>query len=92
MSGGSFNYLCHRSAVDIFHGDDLTRMAEQLESMGYAARAAAEATRRIVAKQDELDAAIADIAPVWRAIEWWQSCDFSQQEAWKAIGAWEKGR
>lgn len=95
MSGGSFNYLCHKDAQQIMDGGlgDLREMAEALEDLGYYAKEPAERTRALYDRfnevLNELDAEVQALAPVWKAKEWWQSCDWGADQFWKMVGAWE---
>lgn len=83
MSGGSYDYL-------YFHAPDLggrrgqlEAMAERLEGLPYAAKAAA-ATRRILA--DLGDESLAD---VWHAVEWWDSADYGEEQVRDAVSKYE---
>ncbi|MEA5366074.1 hypothetical protein VA596_41560 [Amycolatopsis sp., V23-08] len=83
MSGGSYNYLHCKDPSEIRGAlDDLQRMAERLTGLGYAPRAAA-ATERLLAvlrDDDPVSDAIADLADVWHAVEWTDSCDWSEDQ------------
>jgi hypothetical protein len=80
MSGGSFNYLCHALDLDdlVAKQHDLADMAEFLAARGYG-RDAAQETAALLAKLRQVDiwaeVTIKRLAPVWKAAEWWQSCD-----------------
>lgn len=96
MSGGSFNYLCHKSATEIMESGrvDLAQMATELESLGHLARPVAEATRALADRlgevERELDAEVARLEPIWHAVEWWRSCDWSKDQVFVAIGEWKE--
>jgi hypothetical protein len=89
MSGGSFNYLCHRSASDVFDGDDLLAMATALETLGRVARDAAERTRKLHELQDHIAREIEALQDVWRAVEWWHSCDYGRDDVLVALGEYK---
>ncbi|MFE4867721.1 hypothetical protein [Streptomyces sp. NPDC056682] len=79
MSGGSYDYLYWQVPELGGHVGQLEAMAERLEALPYAAEAAA-ATRRILeAISDE------KLADVWRAVEWWDSGDYGEDQVREAI-------
>lgn len=94
MSGGSFNYLCHKDAEGIMASgmSDLRDMAEALADLGHYAKDPAERTATLLARieevQRELDAEVQTLAPVWHALEWWRSCDWGSDQFWIAVGEW----
>lgn len=95
MSGGSFNYLCHKNLTDVLVSgmEDLHDMAEALDGLGHYAKAPAERTaalyERISLLRQEVDEEIQSLSPVWHALEWWRSCDWGADQFWKSVGAWE---
>jgi hypothetical protein len=90
MSGGSFNYLCHKEADELLHGghEDAEQMAGALAALGYA-EDAAKATIALLVEIREvsarLDRSLDAIRPVWKAMEWWQSCDWGENELKAAL-------
>lgn len=91
MSGGSFNYLgrCYDSDDLIReHRSDLQEMAEFLGSLGYAEDAARESEELLCilnAALIRIDVRIKRLQPIWRAAEWWQSLDTSEDDLKKAL-------
>ena len=102
MSGGSFNYLCHCSAAELFdQADDLRRMAEALAELDPYADAhggtppdgPAQRTAALLTLREHIDAEIDALRGVWRAVEWWQSADWSRDQALVEIGRfYEQGK
>lgn len=94
MSGGSFNYLCHKDMVQMLGSgmSDLDSMAAELEAIGYVAREPAEATRALQARlrvvQEEIDAELDRLQPIFHAVEWWRSCDWGKDQVLVTIGKW----
>lgn len=93
MSGGSFNYLF--SALDL--GDvisqrySLEEMAAELASLGYAADAARETEELLVLiRQWEVrtELRVSRLRDVWKAVEWWRSCDSSEAAVHEALAAY----
>jgi hypothetical protein len=79
MSGGSYDYL-HFHAPELGgHRGQLEAMAERLEELPYAGGVAA-ATRHILAVLG--DEALAN---VWRAVEWWDSGDYGEDQVRDAV-------
>lgn len=86
MSGGSYNYLCTRVQPLDEQRCDLENMARRLEGLEWAGAAAAE-TRRVIRLLDEANAAADRLAGAWRAIEWWDSCDWGEDHARRDVEA-----
>lgn len=89
MSGGSYDYLCHKSADELLAMEEqLQKMADRLAALGYANDAAAETmdtlleVRRV---KNRINARIDRLAHVWRAVEWWDSCDSSEDGVTQAL-------
>lgn len=91
MSGGSHDYL-----FTVIDADDLCRkrialegMAELLsESPWPEAKPAAVETLRLLSALRRLDAfvqASAALKDVWHDVEWWTSCDYSEDQARDAL-------
>jgi hypothetical protein len=84
MSGGSYDYLYFHVAELGGRRGDLETMAARLEGLPYAVEAAA-ATRRILeAISDE------KLAKVWRAVEWWDSGDYDEDQVREAVAEYEE--
>jgi hypothetical protein len=86
VSGGSFNYLCHRNASDIFGDDELRHMGAALAELGHSAKLPAERTMALLRKREEIEREIEALRAVWRAVEWKESCDIGADQMWLAIG------
>lgn len=79
MSGGSFNYLCDMNAHGIMNNTyQLQQMTNSLRAYGHEAEA--RETERLISivnrVSDNLTARIRDLAPVWKAVEWYASGDW----------------
>lgn len=94
MSGGSYNYLCHKEATDLFEAEgDLEGMSSRLAGLGYAKDAARETEElllilrqvrvRIQARADRLNR-------IWRAVEWWDSCDVGEDAVKEALAKYRE--
>jgi hypothetical protein len=79
MSGGSYNYLCHAEPDELLNkAEDLQFMADRLAGLGYASDAASETQELLLTVrqyQNRLEAMKCRLEGVWRAVEWWDSCD-----------------
>lgn len=90
MSGGSFNYLCRAWDLPDIVGKqgDLEEMSQALAALGYAQDAARE-TEELLAmlRQWEVRATVRleRLREVWKAVEWWQSCDYSEDQVREAL-------
>lgn len=85
MSGGSFNYLCHREPNELMVGGlgDMEEMVDALAGVGYAPDAAKETVKLIAevrAAEARLEALTERLRPVWRAMEWWTSGDTGEAD------------
>lgn len=100
MSGGSYNYICNRDADELVasHSDDMDSMLTRLQGLGYADDAAAETQgviddlaelRRLMAR---IDRRMRPVQAVWRAMEWWDSLDSSEDGFRRALDEWRLSR
>ncbi len=84
MSGGSYDYLYSKEADDLFSSPyRLEEMAERLAGLGWAADAAADAHDLVAiirTQKVRIDAAMARLRDVFHAVEWWDSCDWSEDQ------------
>ena len=91
MSGGSFNYLCHREPLDL-PSEDVAHMASELRAA--SAVDAADATDAILAEIRSftalLEQRLEPLRSVWMAMEWWQSCDWSEEQFRAALAGWRE--
>jgi hypothetical protein len=95
MSGGSYNYLCHKSACDLLSGDgmnDLLNMRNRLTQLGYAdaAKETDKLYQEIEHAQLVLENRLTHMFPVFHAVEWQDSCDTSAEETKETIEEWRK--
>lgn len=89
MSGGSFNYLCFKSPGEAIESGSLADMFTVLYRE-FPNSYAASHTARLLAVRDELRRRVEELHDVWRAIEWWKSCDWSREDAERAVAAYDK--
>jgi hypothetical protein len=88
MSGGAFNYLCHREPDELLvHQQDIRDMAEFLRSVrAIDAQVETLAMLSLIEKTEErLNAYLDRLPPVWKAAEWWQSGDWSKEQFEEAL-------
>ena len=89
MSGGSYEYICFAEPDGLLEKKaEIQEMADRLAGLGYAQDAAKETMillltvrqfeNRIKAMQERLSG-------VWKAVEWWDSCDTSEDGVLKAL-------
>jgi len=87
MSGGSYGYLHNRYGADDLRDaqDDMAHMANRLDELGYAEKAAKETTEiflmirqfEIMFRQFEIrmESIPDSLRHVWKSVEWWDSAD-----------------
>lgn len=90
MSGGSYNYLHQMWDLEDAESklEELERMALRLEGLSETefpgCGAAAEMTRAFILKietwQKHVNATVKHLGPVWKGVEWWDSCDWSSDQ------------
>jgi len=85
MSGGSFNYLCNTWDLDglLTKMGDLEAMSQALAALGYAKDAARETEELLVILrqwQVQTEVRLERLTPVWKAMEWWRSSDWSEDD------------
>jgi hypothetical protein len=89
MSGGSHDYLYVKDADDLLAMEDvLDRMASDLAAVGYAEDAAEETEHLLhVVRQYRVRANVTmrRLGGVWRAMEMWKSCDWSEDSIKDAL-------
>lgn len=100
MSGGSFNYLCNRSGIEIIEDEEmLDSMIESLKNYDPGAdkavvdsQAVLADARRLRAELAKLDEKIEPLRAVWRAVEWHHSFDCGPEDVQIALSKFnEKG-
>jgi len=88
MSGGSYDYLCFKETHDILESSEIEKMAKDLSELGYAEDVAKETYAFILhlkAREVLTEAYLDRLKPVWKAMEWWQSCDWNEDTLKKTI-------
>ena len=89
MSGGSYEYLCHKSADELLNQQDqLEHMAARLAGLGYAKDAAMETEELICIIRQSLvriETRAARLSGIWKAVEWWDSCDWGEGRVKEAL-------
>ena len=84
MSGGAYNYLYRKDEGEILAGgcdEDLQQMADRLAGLGYANDAARETQEvLLIVRQyrNRLNNYLRRLAPLWRAVEWVDSGDSTE--------------
>ncbi|MFJ9038004.1 hypothetical protein ACIRF8_15595 [Streptomyces sp. NPDC102406] len=95
MSGGSYNYLCRAFDLDDLLGarGSLREMADRLAGLGYAEDAAKETEELLVLlNQWAVRAEVRRnrLAPVWKAVEWWDSSDWGEDDVREALAEYRR--
>lgn len=80
MSGGSYNYICAKGDLGELYNyqADIQSMADRLAGLGYANDAARETQDLLLTLrqfENRISAMHARLSDVWKAVEWWDSCD-----------------
>jgi hypothetical protein len=93
VSGGSYNYLCHGFDLEdvINKRCDLRAMADRLAGLGYAEDAAKETEELLVLLNQwcvRAEVRMKRLADVWKAVEWWDSSDWGEDEVREALAAY----
>ena len=88
MSGGSYNYLCHKDANDIHERrQELNEMRDRLIELGHLD--AAKETESVLLMLDafyvRLQSRIDRLNPVWKAVEWCDSGDWGKEDITEAV-------
>lgn len=89
MSGGSFGYLCHQDITDVVViPHELSRMTEYLERH-HPEHPTTKDTRALLDElrglYDRFDPTVDRLRPVWRAVEWFESCDGGRDDVDEAL-------
>lgn len=89
MSGGSYNYLCYAGAEELMSKtSDMQEMADRLAGLGYAQDAANETQHLLLTVREyenRIQAMKERLEGVWKAVEWWDSCDSSEDSLKDAL-------
>lgn len=97
MSGGSYDYLCYKGPDELVgnthNQENLERMAARLAGLGYAKDAACETEELLLVLRKidvRLQSRIQRLAGIWKAIEWWDSCDASEEWVKSALAEYRQ--
>jgi hypothetical protein len=95
MSGGSFHYLCWKSAEDLLSGhanDQLEKMHDDLLARGFtdAADLTDSILRCILDAHEAVQQQARELAAVWQAVEWHTSGDWGPEQVDRAIEQFRK--
>lgn len=95
MSGGSYNYLCYASDLEDLVGkqQDLQEMVDRLAGLGYAQDAASESLELLLMLrqlQVHIEARMRRLKDVWKAIEWWDSSDYGEDQVKAALAKYRE--
>ncbi len=91
MSGGAYDYLCHKDAdesMDWSVTQNMRRMADRLAGLGYAEDAARETEELICIIEQariRIQTRMNRLNRVWGAVEWWDSYDSSEAAVHDAL-------
>ncbi|MEU0991946.1 hypothetical protein [Streptomyces sp. NPDC005953] len=85
MSGGSYDYLCHSWDLGdlLDKRGSLEEMSQALAALGYAQDAARESEELLVLLRQwetRADVRIKRLRDVWKALEWWHSADYDEDD------------
>ena len=88
MSGGSFNYLCHKDVDELINNlETLEEMATRLIELGHtdAAKETFQVAQILRQSLVRVDVIKERLNGVWRAVEWYDSEDVGIDSVNKAI-------
>lgn len=90
MSGGSYEYLYSAAENDTLesHREELERMRARLAELG--ATRAAWRTGEVIRLLDAAKADARQLEQVWHAVEWWDSCDWGEEQVREVLGNYER--
>jgi hypothetical protein len=97
VSGGSYSYLCHTwDGLDglLDKERELEEMADRLAGLGYAEDAARETQELLVQLRQwkvRAQTRMDRLAPVWKAIEWWDSGDYREDTVREELAKYRGG-
>ena len=94
MSGGSYSYLCYAEAEKLMEKtEDLQNMADRLAGLGYAQDAAQETMDVLLTIrqfENRINAMTKRLEDIWKAVEWWDSCDTTEERVKEELIAYRK--
>lgn len=81
--------MCHKDADEIGSMQtQLQEMADRLAKLGYAddaAKETMETLQEIRQARNRIQTRIDRLSDIWRAVEWWDSCDTTEEGVKKAL-------
>jgi hypothetical protein len=96
MSGGSYDYLYIKDIDELLHShhqENIEGMAARLAGLGYAQDAAEETESVLLILrqfQVRMQARLNRLSGVWKAVEWWDSCDWNEDSVKEALAEYRK--
>jgi hypothetical protein len=92
VSGGSYNYLCYAEDISTL-GDRVSDLQEMIARLAEipGAEAARAASAQVLATMEHALRQAQDLHDVWHAVEWHDSCDWSEDQMLEAIQAFSEG-
>jgi len=93
MSGGSYNYLFSKTGENIDEArQDMSEMLDRLVELGYleAAKETQDAISILDLFKLKIQEKIDRLSKVWKAVEWYDSNDWEEDEIEKAIEEYRK--
>lgn len=96
MSGGSYDYLFMKDPDELLHShhqENIESMAARLAGLGYAQDAALETENvLLILRQFEvrMRARLDRLSGVWKAVEWWDSCDSGEDSVKEALARYRE--
>ena len=94
MSGGSYNYLYMAADLGLLgeRRDDLRAMIDRLaEIPGPEAAKAAAASLQVLTTLEQADHLAQALSDVWHAVEWRDSCDYSDDQVTRELARYARG-
>lgn len=92
MSGGSFNHLCYKDAVELVNSVELIEsMRDALRETGRADDAAQKTDELLAVMachMNHIQALAEKLRIVWHGMEWWRSMDYSEGSFIEALEKW----
>jgi hypothetical protein len=88
MSGGSYNYLCHKEANELEnHLDDVESMRDRLIELGHLdiAQETESLILTIKAFKVRINARLSRLQDVWKEVEWYDSGDSGKDSVNEAV-------
>ena len=94
MSGGSFNYLCYKEPVNLFHHiEDLEDVERYLLRNGYydVAHDVRRQIEYLESARNRIEVLHEQLSPVLKAVEWYVSGDYGEDSLKRAVEKYRRG-